>query len=115
MIPSDMDIKIPAYFQEKTGKEQEKLDLMQEYFKLLSLAHNRLDEQGEDKIAAIKKSVSIIQSHVLAYQGRQMFLEAQKLHEIKESVHRHVIPAGLSASISDIGSHLGGQLVIHNK
>ncbi|XP_035212379.1 dynein regulatory complex protein 11-like [Stegodyphus dumicola] len=108
MIPSDMDIKIPAYFHEKTCKEQEKLDLMQEYFRLLSLTHNNLDEniyfvfqQGEDKVTAIKKSASIIQSHVLAYQGRQAFLEAQKLHEIKESGRLQEYRKSLKISLSE--------------
>ncbi|GIX92691.1 hypothetical protein CEXT_304511 [Caerostris extrusa] len=77
-----MNIKIPAYFNEKTRDEQEKLSLIKELLRYLS--NEAPCKYWESQRMTEKEALRIILTHEEARQGREAFLEAQRLFEIKE-------------------------------
>ncbi|XP_042899684.1 dynein regulatory complex protein 11-like [Parasteatoda tepidariorum] len=82
MVPSEMDIKIPMYFYDKSTEEQEKHALIVELLKYIT-KETSIKHWGTQRMS-VKEAVSLILNHDRARRGRMAFLDAQRLFEIKE-------------------------------
>ncbi|GFY34996.1 hypothetical protein TNCV_5043721 [Trichonephila clavipes] len=94
-----MNINIPAYFYEKSKEEQEKLSLIKELLRYLS--NDDSNKYWEALRMSEKEAVRLIQIHEQARQGREAFLEAQRLFEIKEENRLKECRKNMKSTISN--------------
>ncbi|GFU45525.1 dynein regulatory complex protein 11 [Nephila pilipes] len=99
LVPDQMNIKIPAYFYEKTKEEQERLSLIKELLRYLS--NDDSNKYWEALRMTEKEAVRLIQIHEQARQGREAFLEAQRLFEIKEENRLKECRKNMKSTISN--------------
>ncbi|GFS66356.1 dynein regulatory complex protein 11 [Trichonephila inaurata madagascariensis] len=99
LVPDQMNIKIPAYFYEKSKEEQEKLSLIKELLRYLS--NDDSNKYWEALRMTEKEAVRLIQIHEQARQGREAFLEAQRLFEIKEENRLKECRKNMKSTISN--------------
>ncbi|KAF8766355.1 Dynein regulatory complex protein 11 like protein [Argiope bruennichi] len=99
MTPDQMNIKIPAYFREKTKEEQEKALLIKELMRYFysETPNTYWELQGMSE----KEAVHLLQGQEEARQGRVAFLEAQRIFEVKEENRLKECRRNLKAALSD--------------